>query len=394
MIYRELCGEKVSLLGMGNMRLPIVDGNAGHIDYDAAKAIIDYLYENGVNYFDTAYGYHNGASEKFLRKALADKPRDSFFLATKMPGHEVWDTIDPAAIFQEQLDNCGVEYFDFYLLHNVYGNSFVRYTDEKLGILDQVLKEKEAGRIRHLGFSCHGDPKLLAQFLDCMGDATEFVQLQVNYMDWTLQEAAEKYRILTERKLPLIVMEPLRGGQLAGTEGAIADALAEAGLVPAAGATPAQVAFRWLEGLDQVRLILSGMNTLEDARENVATFAQEAPLEGGDRERLEGIAKELGNMQPCTRCRYCCRACPQELDIPYLIKLRDDCAFGASLTISMAVDSLAEGKRPGDCLKCGACERVCPQNIGIPRILADLAEMVDKLPKWADLSRARTEARE
>ena len=212
MIYRDFKGEKLSLLGFGAMRLPVKDGE---IDEEQTFEMVDYAIKNGVNYFDTAYGYMNGKSEIVIGKALKRYPRESFCLATKMPGHQISDTYYPAEIFEDQLRKCQVDYFDFYLLHNVYEESIKVYTDPKWGIMDYLLEQKKQGRIRHLGFSCHGLLPNLKEFLEIYGEHMEFCQIQLNYLDWTLQNAKEKYELLEQYNIPVWVMEPVRGGKLA-----------------------------------------------------------------------------------------------------------------------------------------------------------------------------------
>ena len=213
MQYSEACGEKLSRLGFGCMRLPLTEEKA--IDEAELQRMVDYAIAHGVNYFDTAYPYHGGMSEICIGKALARHPRGEWFLADKYPGHQIASSYHPEEIFEEQLKKCGVEYFDFYLLHNVYENSIGVYTDPRWGILDYFKEQKRLGRIRHLGFSSHARPDTLKRFLDDAGDSMEFCQIQLNYLDWSLQDAKTKYELLTERGIPVWVMEPLRGGRLA-----------------------------------------------------------------------------------------------------------------------------------------------------------------------------------
>lgn len=200
------------MLGFGTMRLPTLPD--GTIDEAQVKEMTAYAMAHGVNYFDTAYPYHSGDSERVIGRVLKEYPRESWYLATKFPGHQIAETYDPKAIFEEQLEKCGVDYFDFYLLHNVYENSLSTYFDERWGILDYFREQKRLGRIKHLGFSCHGGVDTLRTFLDRCGQDMEFCQIQLNYLDWTLQNAREKYELLTQRGIPVWVMEPVRGGRL------------------------------------------------------------------------------------------------------------------------------------------------------------------------------------
>ena len=256
MIYRNLLGERVSMLGFGAMRLPV--GEDGEINLPLATKMIERAIASGVNYFDTAYPYHGGKSEIVLGEILSRYPRGSFFLANKFPGHQLMKRYDPAAIFEEQLKKCGVEYFDFYLLHNVYERSMGVYTDPELGILDYFLEQKKNGRIRHLGFSTHALTDGLLEFLDLAGEHMEFCQIQMNYLDYTLQDAKGKYELLTERGIPVIVMEPVRGGKLASLDEKYVRLLER----EAPGASAASFAFRYLMDFDNISVVLSGMSNM------------------------------------------------------------------------------------------------------------------------------------
>ena len=216
MIYRDFKGTKLSLLGFGTMRLPVLEN--GQIDAALTQKMVDYAMAHGVNYYDTAWPYMQNRSETVVGQCLKKHPRDSFYLATKFPGHMVAETYDPADIFEQQLQKCQVEYFDFYLLHNVYENSVHVYDDPRWGIVDYFVEQKKQGRIKHLGFSSHADLPCLTDFLNRYGDEMEFCQLQFNYLDWTLQHGKEKYELLRQRNIPLWVMEPVRGGKLVTLE--------------------------------------------------------------------------------------------------------------------------------------------------------------------------------
>ena len=209
MMYKELCGEKISRLGMGNMRLPTIDGRNGPIDEAKAQEIIDYLMAAGVNYYDTAYMYHGGKSEIFVGKALSKYPRDRYFLADKMPSYPLEEGRTPQEIFEEQLKKCGTDHFDFYLLHNLCEDSVPVFTDPKKSVIPYLLEQKKNGRIRHFGLSSHAKPETLKAFLD-QYDFFEFVQLQLNYLDWEMQDAKQQYEIVTNYGVPVWVMEPCR----------------------------------------------------------------------------------------------------------------------------------------------------------------------------------------
>lgn len=408
MLTNDFLGDEVARLGFGAMRLPVVDGDQANIDQVQLDAMVDAALAAGVNYFDTAYPYHGGRSEIALGASLARYPRDGFFLATKYPGHQIADRYDPASIFEEQLRKCGVNYFDFYLLHNIYERSIDVYTDEQWGIVDYFVEQKRLGRIRHLGFSCHGRPDNLAAFLGygarkfaklaesdpqtaalfAGSNVMEFCQIQLNYLDWTLQRAAEKCALLEDAGIPVVVMEPLRGGRLVDLQDEQRDVL-EA-LRP--GAAPAEWSFRWLQGISNAKVILSGMSNLQQVEQNCATFAQADPLADAEAAALMEVAETLKGGVPCTACRYCVDSCPQQIDIPMMLATYNDMQFQSSFTVSMQMDAVPVGQRACDCIDCRACKRICPQDINIPEVLSELAGALEAMPKWEDLCREREEA--
>ena len=373
MQYKQLCGEKLSRLGMGNMRLPTLDGK---IDEAKAQAIFDYLIVEGVNYFDTAYVYHGGESEKFVGKALKKYPRDSYYLADKLPSNELQKGRSPEEIFEEQLARCDVEYFDFYLLHNLSEGSYDIFTDENVGAISYLLAQKAAGRIRHLGVSSHAKPETLKKFLENHHDAMEFVQIQLNYLDWDMQDAKSQYEIISSYGLPVWVMEPCRGGRLASLSPAADKILKDA----APDASIASWAFRWVQSLENVGVVLSGMTQMDQAVDNVKTFSEAMNLTESENATLM-TALELFRSEvnvPCTACHYC-DGCPVGIDIPAVLGLYNKFRIDKSPFIRMQVDKLSAG--PADCIACGACKPKCPQNIDIPAVMAEFAEELDKLPK-------------
>ncbi len=373
MIYKEFQGLKLSALGMGAMRLPVIDGDDARIDQPAVDEMVDYALGHGVNYFDTAWGYHAGNSEAALGRALARHPRDSFYLATKFPGYDLANMGKVEEIFEEQLRRCGVDRFDFYLIHNVCELNIDAYLDPSYGTVAYLLEQKKAGRIGHLGFSVHGGLDVMERFLAAYGEHMEFCQIQLNYLDWTFQKAKEKVETLAARNIPAWVMEPLRGGRLAQLDDA--DAAKLAALRP--DETPVGWAFRFLQGIPEVVVTLSGMSNFEQLKENVATFETEAPLNGEETAALLGIADGMARRTsiPCTACRYCTSHCPQGLDIPRLIELYNEHVFtGGGFIAPMALAAVPQDRQPGACLGCGACAAVCPQQIDIPGVMADFAE--------------------
>ncbi len=387
MIYRNFKGKNLSLLGFGAMRLPLLPDKSGEVDEKLVAKMVRYAMEHGVNYYDTAYPYHNAKSEIIIGKALKQFPRESYYLATKYPGHQISESYYPEEIFEEQLKKCGVSYFDFYLLHNVYENSIGTYTDSKWGIVDYFVKQKQLGRIKHLGFSCHGMQNILEDFLNQYGDVMEFCQIQVNYLDWTLQNAKAKYELLAGCKIPVWVMEPVRGGKLANLDKASKEKLEK--FQPEASA--ASWAFRWLQGLENVKMILSGMSDMEQVRDNVHTFEALNPLTKEEEYVLMEIAEGMKDSVPCTACRYCCGDCPKGLDIPKLLSLYNEMRVSPSFNVGMTIDSMEHGSRPSACIGCKRCAKVCPQKIDIPEAMKEFAGMLEKIPHWEDMCRQREE---
>ena len=374
MLYRDFQGLRLSALGFGAMRLPCVDGSDGEPDQAAVDQMVDYALGQGVNYFDTAWGYHGGRSEVVIGRSLARHPRDAYFLADKFPGYDLANMGKVEEIFEEQLRKTGSGHFDFYLFHNVCEKNVDEYLNPANGILDYLLGQKRAGRIRHLGFSAHGDLPCLTRFLDAYGEHMEFCQLQINYLDWEFQNARGKVELMRSRGIPVWVMEPVRGGKLTQLSEENAAILAEA----RPDESPAAWAFRFVQGIPEVVVTLSGMSNLEQLRQNVATFSEERPL--GERDRA-ALARVVGNMLgrhtvPCTACRYCTDHCPMGLDIPKLLELYNEAMVtggDGGFIPSMYVSTLPEDKRPGACVGCGSCAAVCPQRIDIPGTLADFA---------------------
>lgn len=385
MIYKAFQDKQLSNLGFGTMRLPLMADSS--IDQCQLDAMVDYAMEHGVNYFDTAYPYHGGASETAIGASLARYPRDRWYLADKYPGHQISDHYDPKAVFEEQLQKCGVDYFDFYLLHNVCESSIDVYLDPKWGIMDYFLEQKRLGKIRHLGFSTHGRLDLIRRFLELYGSQMEFCQIQLNYLDWTLQDAKGKYDLLTESHIPVWVMEPVRGGRLAKLSGQEEDKLKA--LRPQA--STASWGFRFLQDLPNVTMILSGMSNLEQMQDNVSTFSSPDPLTDQETALLLELAEGMKNSIPCTACRYCCDGCPMGLDIPTLLSVCSDLRFAPTMIAAMAVHMLPEEKQPSACIACGKCTKICPQGIDIPAHMAELKESLSTIPSWAEVCRQREE---
>ena len=379
MLYKQFKELELSSLGFGTMRLPLIPGGKDKdIDQEELDRMVDCAIAGGVNYFDTAYPYHGGCSELAIGRSLARYPRESFYLADKFPGHQIVKGVkklDPETIFEEQLKKCGVEYFDFYLLHKY---------------LDYFLDQKANGRIKHLGFSCHSAVEGLEDFLEMCGDKLEFCQIQLNYLDWTLQNAKRKCEILKAHGLPVWVMEPVRGGRLAklddDTEAAMRAARPDE-------STPAW-AFRWLQTVPQPTMVLSGMTSLAQMQDNIKTFSEEKPLSGDELSIVYGAAEKLAKFVPCTGCRYCCAGCPKKLDIPNLINLYNDLIASTNINPIVRYGALPEDKRADSCIGCGQCTRACPQKIDVPGVMKKFAALIASGPTWEQMCKEREAAAE
>ncbi len=373
MIYSDFQDLSLSALGLGCMRLPVVDGNDGVIDVEASKDMVAYAMENGINYFDTAWGYHQGNSELVAGELLSAYPRDSYYLASKFPGYDLSTLARKEEIFEKQLQKCRVDYFDFYLFHNVCEMNIDAYLDPEIGLYDFLMAQKKAGKIRHLGFSAHGSMEVLERFLEAYGEDMEFCQLQVNWLDWEFQNAKEKVELMRRHHIPVWVMEPVRGGSLVKLSESI-EARLQA-LAP--GRSLPEWAFRFLQSIDGVSLTLSGMSNMQQLKENIKTYQTACPLSETEWQTLIDIAREMTNKEtvPCTACRYCTTHCPLELDIPWLIELYNEhCFSGGGFIAPMALSALDESKKPTACLSCRACEAVCPQQIAVADVMKAFAD--------------------
>ncbi len=372
MIYKKFKDLELSALGMGCMRLPTFED--GTVNVEATAEMVDYAIGKGVNYFDTAWVYHGGKSETIMGEILEKYPRDSFYLATKFPGFsaETWDKVEE--IFEEQLKKCRVDYFDFYLFHNVSEHNIDAYLDdEKYGIHSYLVEQKKKGRIRHLGFSAHGNMNTLKRFLSAYGRDMEFCQLQINYIDWHFQNAVGKIELMKEYGIPVWVMEPLRGGKLVKLDEKYEK------MLRALRPTESNhgFAFRFLQSVPEIVMTLSGMSNIDQIKDNIDIYSTEEPLSDAERKTLFEIADELvsPNRLPCTACRYCTEYCPQELDIPTIIELYNDSRYSkGTYIVPSGINELDEDKRPSSCIACRACETVCPQNIKISEMMSDFSK--------------------
>lgn len=363
-----------SVLGLGMMRLPKAEEGSETIDRARAQELVDYAYAHGVTYFDTAYGYHGGDSEVFTGEALKKYPRESFYLATKFPVWLAETTEDLERIFNEQLTRCQVEYFDFYLCHALSAERLEKV--KKLGIHEFLSKKKAEGKIHNLGFSFHDTPEVLREIVETWD--WDFTQIQLNYLDWEMQDAKGQYDILTEHGIPVVVMEPVRGGALAS--------LSEEsdGVLKAANPdkSVASWAIRYVASLPNVQVVLSGMSTMEQMADNVATMTDFEPLSEAERQTLDKAVElyRKNHLIPCTGCRYC-MDCPFGVDIPAVFKLYN------SYKISKFVPGFLDGLEklgeagPQSCQACGACMTQCPQKIQIPDRMAEIKAVAEELKK-------------
>ncbi|MHB9291670.1 hypothetical protein Holit_00748 [Hollandina sp. SP2] len=375
---RNLGNGEVSLLGFGLMRLPCKSGPAD-IDRELAGRMIDEAIAGGVNYFDTAWMYHGGESEKFAGEALSRYDRSSFYLASKMPVMQLQNAADVERIFTEQLAKCRTEYFDFYLIHGIMRNYLT--VIENCRVYEQLLKKKEAGFIRHLGFSFHDRPELLREIV--AGHDFEFAQIQLNYFDWELQDAKTQYEILAKKSIPVNIMEPVRGGALAAPGPEAEKIFKEAD--PAA--SPASWAIRYAASLPAVQVVLSGMTLPEQVTDNIATMTPFKPLTDTDRAVIEKAlaAFRKAAAVPCTSCYYC-MDCPAGVEIPKVLGVYNNRARLAAAKHPMAdflfkmeYGMFKEEQQAKNCVACGQCKERCPQHIDIPHWLAETTKLYDQL---------------
>lgn len=376
MIYNDFKDLKLSALGMGCMRFPTLDEDNSNIDEAAVCEMVDYAIEKGINYFDTAWGYHKGMSETVIGKALARHPRESFYLASKFPGFNLPNLRIKEEIFEKQLEKCGVDYFDFYLFHNVCELNIDGYLSAEFGIYEYLMEQKRKGRIKHLGFSTHGTLDTMKRFLDAYGKDMEFCQIQLNWLDWDFQNAKAKAELLKEWNIPIWVMEPLRGGNLVKLSPEHEDLLR----VAHPEMSVPEWAFRFLQSIDDVKMTLSGMSNFQQLKENLDTYETQKPLDDNDVELLFRISKEMTSRGtvPCTACSYCTSQCPMELNIPWLLELYNEHSFsGSGFIAPMAMASLDESKKPSACIGCRSCEAVCPQNIKISEVMSDFVQKME-----------------
>lgn len=370
--------DKISLLGFGAMRLPVTNVETQEIDTGQAEEMIDYAWQSGVNYFDTAWPYHNGQSETVLTRALARYPRESYYLADKMP---IWDantSSDVENIFEAQLKKCGVDYFDFYLLHSMSVSKWDKTC--RLKAYDYLAKQKEKGRIRRLGFSFHDTPATLEKIADAA--TWDFAQIQLNYLDWELLDARGQYDVLTKRGIPVAVMEPVRGGTLATLSPNALALLKQAD----PDVSAASWAIRFAAGLPNVYTVLSGMSSMEQLKDNINTVSPFSPLTESQCKLLDDVLAEFRKASPilCTGCRYC-MDCPNGVDIPKNFELYNHYLQTSEWSAFInGYFTIGAEKQAKCCIGCGICQDKCPQKIDIPGLMPKIAEAYEKIekPNW------------
>lgn len=359
MEYRNMTkiGEKTSLLGFGCMRF--TSDSEGKIDRPKAYELIDRAYHAGVNYYDTAYVYLNGESEKIVGEALSRYPRDSYYVATKLPCWDIKTLEDAERLFAEQLERLGMEYVDFYLLHAMNRGIYDRIVE--LGIVDLCAKWRAEGRIRHLGFSFHDNYDAFEHIITSRDD-WDFCQVQYNYMDENDQATSRGVELCEKLGIPLVIMEPVKGGTLARLPD---DAMAPLRAI-SPDASAASWALRWVGTNSAVHVILSGMNEFDQLEDNLSTFGDFKPLNA---EELAAVAEAkriiLSRVRNgCTGCRYC-MPCPGGVDIPRVFGLWNQYARYENPGTAGNFRRMKPETKPDVCLECGACEEKCPQGIHI-----------------------------
>lgn len=376
MEYRTMdkLGVKTSLLGFGCMRFPT--NQDGKIDEEQALAMIDQAYQAGVNYYDTAYPYHGGASEPFVGKALDRYPRDSYYLATKLPIWEVKTIEDVERIFNTQLERLHKDYVDFYLLHALNKDRWKLV--KELHILDYCEQLREEGKIRYIGFSFHDDYEAFEEIITSY--AWDFCQIQLNYMDKDTQATTKGVELAEKLGVPMVIMEPVKGGSLANLPDDITAMFRE----ERPNASTSSWALRYVGSFDNVKVILSGMSELSHVDDNLATFTNFEKLTEKEQQIVENVAKALRSrvQNGCTACKYC-MPCPAGVNIPGSFGVWNEYHVYGNVkdTVWCWTQEIPEEAKPKNCIKCGKCEKVCPQKISIREDLVRVQNEMDEVLK-------------
>lgn len=363
-------------LGFGLMRLPLTDEDVRNIDTSKVKDMVDYYMQQGYTYFDTAYVYHKGESENIVKEVLTNRyPRESFILTSKLPIFNLEHEDDMEKIFNNQLEKCGVNYFDYYLLHNVSSKHKDKFT--KINSFKFVCDKKKEGKVKHIGISCHDNPDFLEKIL-INHPEIEVVQLQINYLDWNdnVINARKCYEIACKYDKKIIIMEGLKGGSLVNLPSNALNILHEYDK----NRSPVEWSFMFNYSLDNVMVVLSGMNTLNEVKENIAICENFKKLISEDYEMLEKVVKVLCQniLIPCTSCNYCISYCPEKINIPKFFELyNSQNLIDKAHSLGMYYRNLVSNNdniSASNCVKCKKCMDYCPQNIDIPNFLEQIAE--------------------
>ena len=363
--YFESLKVELPRLGFGCMRFPTKDNK---IDYEKAREMIHYAMENGLNYFDTAYNYHGGESERFLGKVLSEFPRESYYLTSKLPIWKVEKEEDAERLFNEQLEKLNTDYLDFYFLHAM--DAERKEIMDKFNLYEFMLNKKKEGKVKHIGFSFHDTSEVLEEIID--GRNWDVVQLQINYWDWNEINAKSLYDVLVKHNIPCFVMEPVRGGFLSSFAPQVEKFMKEY-----SSNSISSWAIRWVSSLPNVAVVLSGMSNIDQLKDNISTLSNFKPLNDEELNIIDKVIEELKNINPvpCTGCRYC-MDCSFGVDIPRVFKIYNNYKKTENKEITRRdyFNFLKEENRADKCRKCKACVSKCPQHIDIPDELQKIHE--------------------